>query len=172
MKDYLMDLYTSNATLINILILGFLLVAVIIYIAFKKQIKEIYLKNKEIINYVIVGVLTTFVSIGSYWLFRFIIKNYVILSIISWILAVSFAYITNRKYVFESKDPNIVEEITKFFGSRLVTLGLEVTLMILFVSVLHINDMISKIMLQIIILILNYIFSKVFVFKNNKKTTM
>lgn len=172
MKDYLIELYKNNATLINIVILGLLLVAVALYIIFKKQISKIYLKNKEIINYIIVGVLTTFVSIGSYWLFRFVIKNYVILSIISWILAVSFAYVTNRKYVFESKDPNILEEVTKFFGSRLFTLGVEVTLMILFVSILNINDMISKIMLQIIILILNYIFSKVFVFKNNKKTTL
>ena len=139
---------------------------------FKDKIDKIYKKNKEIINYIIVGVLTTFVSIGSYWLFRFIIKNYVILSIISWILAVTFAYVTNRKYVFESKEPNILQEVTKFFGSRLFTLGVEVTLMVLFVSVLKINDMVSKILLQIIILILNYVFSKVFVFKNNKKTTM
>lgn len=172
MIEYLVNLYTNNTMLINIILGIFLILFVVIYIIFKEKIKEIYLKNKEIINYVIVGVLTTLVSIGSYWLFRFVIKNYVILSIISWILAVSFAYITNRIYVFESKNKKVAEEITKFFGSRLVTLGIEVILMILFVSVLSINDMISKIMLQIIILILNYVFSKVFVFKKDKETTM
>ncbi|HOO68126.1 MAG TPA: GtrA family protein [Bacilli bacterium] len=171
MSDKLISFYNDNSLIVNISLGVILLVAAVVYIIFRKKINEIYKKYKEIINYIIVGVLTTLVSIGSYWLFRFIIKNYVILSIISWILAVSFAYITNRIYVFESKSTKIVEEITKFFGARLFTLGLEVTLMILFVSVFKINDMVSKIILQVVVLVLNYIFSKIFVFKKDKKTT-
>ena len=77
----------------------------------------------------------------------------------------SFAYFTNRLFVFESKDKNIFNEITKFVGSRLFTLCLEIVLMFVFVSLLKINDMISKIILQFIILVTNYLLSKLFVFR-------
>ncbi len=172
MKDKLIEFYNNNSLLINISVSVILILMILIYVVYRKKIHELYKKYKEIINYIIVGVLTTLVSIGSYWLFRFFISNYIILSIISWIIAVAFAYITNRKYVFESKNTNIKDEITKFFGSRLFTLGLEVLLMMLFVSVFKMNDMLSKIILQFVVQVLNYIFSKLFVFKKDKKTTL
>lgn len=168
MKDLLVDIYLKNSLLINILVILTVICAVVMFLVFKDKIISIYKNNKEIINYIIVGALTTLVSILSYYLFRFIIKNYVILSIISWICAVSFAYITNRTFVFESKNENIITELSKFFSCRLLTLGLEVSLMTLFVSGFHINDMISKIVLQFVILVLNYILSKLFVFRNKK----
>ena len=172
MKDELLTFYSNNATIMNIIIGSLLVLVIATYIIFRKKINEIYKRNKEIINYVVVGGLTTLVSVASYWAFRFIIKNYIILSIISWILAVTFAYVTNRKFVFESKSKKIVEEVTKFFTYRLITLGLEVSLMALFVSVLNINDMLSKVILQVVVLVLNYVFSKLFIFKEDKKTTM
>lgn len=168
MKDLLVDIYLKNSLLINILVILTVICAIVMFLVFKDKIISIYKNNKEIINYIIVGALTTLVSILSYYLFRFIIKNYVILSIISWICAVSFAYITNRTFVFESKNENIITELSKFFSCRLLTLGLEVSLMTLFVSGFHINDMISKIVLQFVILVLNYILSKLFVFRNKK----
>lgn len=168
MKDLLVDIYLKNSLLINILVILTVICAIVMFLVFKDKIISIYKNNKEIINYIIVGALTTLVSILSYYLFRFIIKNYVILSIISWICAVSFAYITNRIFVFESKNENIITELSKFFSCRLLTLGLEVSLMTLFVSGFHINDMISKIVLQFVILVLNYILSKLFVFRNKK----
>ena len=168
MLDVLINFYLNNMLILNIIICVMLLLAIILYIKYKEEIIELYKNNKELINYVIVGALTTLVSIGSYWLFRFIIKNYVILSIISWVLAVTFAYFTNRAFVFESKEENILEEISKFVSSRLLTLGLEVALMTLFIEVLHINDMISKIILQVVVLVTNYLLSKLFVFR--KKT--
>ncbi len=171
MIDNILKYYNAHSLYVNIVIAILLVIMLFIYCIYRKQIKSFYVKNKEIINYVIVGGLTTVVSIGSYWLFRFLIKNYVILSIISWIMAVSFAYITNILFVFESKSKNIIEEISKFVSCRLLTLGLEVVLMIVFVSLLKINDMVSKIILQVVVLILNYIFSKLFVFKPNNKTT-
>ena len=169
MIDVLLKFYLNNMLILNILISVFLLTAVIIYIVYKERIHQLYFKYKEIINYIIVGVLTTLVSIGSYWLFRFVIKNYVILSILSWIFAVTFAYFTNRAFVFESKEKDMLKEITKFVSCRLLTLGLEVVLMIVFVSILHINDMIAKIILQIVVLVTNYLLSKLFVFV--KKTS-
>ena len=165
MLDTLLKFYLNNMIVLNIL-MGVCLVAIIlVYIIFRDKINELYRQNKEIINYVIVGVLTTIVSIGSYYLFRFITKNYIVLSIVSWVLSVTFAYFTNRAFVFESKEKNIVMEISKFVGSRLFTLGLEVVLMILFVSIMKVNDMAAKIILQFVILITNYLLSKLFVFR-------
>lgn len=169
MIDILLKFYLNNMIILNILISIFLLIATIVYIVYKRKIHELYFKYKEIINYVIVGVLTTLVSIGSYWLFRLIIKNYIILSILSWFFAVAFAYCTNRAFVFESKEKDLLKEISKFVSCRLLTLGLEVILMVLFVSILHINDMISKIILQVVVLVSNYLLSKLFVFV--KKTS-
>lgn len=165
MLDTLLKFYLNNMIVLNIL-MGVCLVAIIlVYIIFRDKINELYRQNKEIINYAIVGVLTTIVSIGSYYLFRFITKNYIVLSIVSWVLSVTFAYFTNRAFVFESKEKNIIMEISKFVGSRLFTLGLEVVLMILFVSIMKVNDMAAKIILQFVILVTNYLLSKLFVFR-------
>lgn len=136
---------------------------------------NIYKKNKEIINYLIVGVLTTLVSLITYYILTITILNpnneieLQIANIISWIFAVIFAYITNRKMVFESKDKNITTEFTKFVSSRISTLLIEMFLMFILVSVLHLNDKIMKIIAQIIVIILNYVFSKLFVFTGDKK---
>ena len=85
--------------------------------------------------------------------------------ILSWILAVAFAYATNRKFVFESKDPNKLKELIKFVTARLLTLFLDMLVMFILVTLLHFNDKISKLISQVIITISNYIFSKIFVFK-------
>lgn len=140
------------------------------------MIKKIYLKYKEIINYLIFGVLTTIVSLLTYYLLVLTILNpnnpieLQIANIISWITCVTFAYITNRKYVFDSKNKNILKEITKFYSSRLTTLFLDMIIMFIFVTKLHFNDKIIKIIVQIVIIILNYILSKLLVFKKDKNS--
>ena len=136
------------------------------------MIKNIYLKHKEIINYLIFGILTTIVSLVTYYLLVYTILNpnnsleLQIANIISWITSVTFAYITNRKYVFNSKNNNILKEITKFYSSRLTTLFLDMLIMFIFVTILKFNDKIIKIFVQIIVIITNYILSKLLVFKN------
>ena len=133
--------------------------------------KEIIKRNREIISYLIIGVLTTIVSLISYYLLTTTILSpnnpleLTIANIISWIISVLFAYITNRKYVFQSKDKNILKEASKFTLSRVTTLIIDILLMFIFVSILHFNDKIIKLLVQIIIIILNYIFSKLLVFK-------
>lgn len=133
--------------------------------------KEIIKRNREIISYLIIGVLTTIVSLISYYLLTITILSpnnpleLTIANIISWIISVLFAYITNRKYVFQSKDKNILKEAAKFTLSRVTTLIIDILLMFIFVSILHFNDKIIKLLVQIIIIILNYIFSKLLVFK-------
>lgn len=132
---------------------------------------EIYNKNKELINYLIVGVSTTIVSLAVYYALVFTILNpedavlLQLANIISWLCAVTFAYFANRKYVFESKNENIVLEAIKFYLSRISTLAIDMIIMFVGVSVLSYNDKIVKIIVQIIVIIANYIFSRVFVFK-------
>ena len=136
-----------------------------------EKIKQLYLKNKELINYLIFGVLTTIVSLAIYYISVFTFlnpKNPVelqIANILSWIAGVAFAYFTNRKYVFESKNTNKIQEATKFVSSRLTTLFLDMLVMWLGVTVLHFNDKIIKIISQILVIVGNYILSKLFVFK-------
>ena len=138
------------------------------------MIKKTYQKYKEIIKYLIFGVLTTIVSLLTYYLLVFTVLDpnnpleLQIANIISWITCVTFAYITNRIYVFNSKDKNITKEIIKFYSSRLTTLFLDMTIMFIFVTKLELNDKLIKIIVQIVIIILNYILSKLLVFKNNK----
>lgn len=135
---------------------------------------SIYKKNKEIINYLIVGVLTTLVSILSYFLFTISILNpnnqieLQVANILSWVLAVIFAYFTNRKYVFVSNNKHKLEEFLKFTSSRITTLLIEMIFMYIFVSILLFNDKIMKIIAQIVVIVLNYILSKLFVFKKDK----
>lgn len=142
------------------------------------KIINLYKKYEEIINYLIVGVLTTVVSLVVKWGLLFTIlsaKNAVELQIavvISWIVAVTFAYITNRIFVFKSKSKQIFKEIISFFTARLITLGLEMLIMWLFVTLLKLNSdlwvLIWTIISQILVIVFNYILSKIFVFKNNK----
>lgn len=138
-----------------------------------KKIKKLYNKYKEIVNYLIIGVLTTVVSLVSFYLIRiFVFTNdsqfdIQLANVISWVLAVLFAFVTNKKYVFESKSTGYQKflEMIKFYVSRLTTLGVEMFVMWLLTSPLKVDDMISKIIVQFIIVILNYVFSKLFVFK-------
>lgn len=138
------------------------------------MIKKYYLKYKEIINYLIIGALTTVISLIVYYALVLTILDpgnsleLQIANVISWIFAVLFAYFTNRKYVFESKSEGFGEMI-KFFLSRIGTLLVDMALMYVFVSCLHFNDKIMKVIVQIIVIILNYILSKFIVFKGDKK---
>lgn len=135
------------------------------------KIKNLYKKYEEIINYLIVGGLTTVVSLVTYFIcvhtfldatqpFELQVAN-----IISWIFAVIFAYITNRIFVFKSKSKNYIKEIVSFFGSRVLTLVMDMGIMFIFVTILNGSDTIGKLISQVVITIANYIFSKLFVFK-------
>ena len=132
------------------------------------------MKNKkEILLYLIFGVLTTVVSLLTYYLCTITFLNpnnaveIQIANIISWITCVTFAFFTNRKYVFESKE-NIKKEAVKFYISRLSALLIDVVMIFVFASILKINDKIIKLVNQVIIIIFNYIASKLFVFKKGK----
>ena len=142
-----------------------------------KKIFDLYKKYDEIIKYVIIGGITTLIGVGSKWLLLFTVFNaddsfeLQLSIIISWILAVSFAYVSNRVFVFNSKNSNILKEVTSFVGSRIITLLLEMVLMWFFVTLLRMNSdmwvMVITVIVQILVLVLNYVFSKIFVFKKS-----
>ena len=138
------------------------------------KIKELYLKYKEIINYLIFGVLTTIVSLVTYYIcvFTFLDPDNAIqlqiANVISWIISVAFAYITNRKFVFESKEKNKIKEASKFVTSRIATLLMDMAIMYVGVTVLRFNDKIMKLISQVVVIVMNYILSKILVFKKEK----
>jgi len=144
-----------------------------------EKIKKIYKKYQEIINYIIVGGCTTLVSLGSKYLLLFTILNpknsfeLQLSVIISWICSVTFAYITNRIFVFKSKSKQIIQEIISFFSSRILTLLMEMFIMWFFITLLRLNSdnwvIIITLICQLLIMILNYLLSKLFVFRKKNK---
>lgn len=140
-----------------------------------KKLLQLYRKHEEIINYLIIGGLTTVVSLASYYacvLTVFDPENAVLLqaaNVIAWVLSVTFAFFTNRRFVFKSKDPHILRESARFYGARVLTLLLDMLFMYVTVTVLGGNDKLMKIGSNVIIVILNYIFGKFLVFTGSKK---
>lgn len=138
-----------------------------------KKIKEtkvfqLYNKYKEVIHYLISGGLTTVFNIVFYFILTKIFSiDYMVSTVIDWILTVLLAYILNKVFVFYSKSngKELIKEIYEFFKYRIFTLVIELGLMYLFVDILSIHDMISKIIVQIVVIILNYVFSKLFIFQ-------
>ena len=135
-----------------------------------KLVKDLYLKYKEIIHYLIAGGLTTVVSLGSYYLcvvtfldpdngFQLQVAN-----VISWICAVTFAYFVNRIFVFESRSKDYLREAGAFVAGRVSTLLMDMAIMFLLVTVLHGNDKIAKLIVQVVVTVANYVISKIFVF--------
>ena len=139
-----------------------------------EKIKELCIKHREIIVYLIVGVMTTVFA----WAIRFLwnIVFYAgtahplpvqttILTIVEFIAGVSFAYPTNRKWVFRSTNPNILKEAAGFVSARLTTLGIQMLLNLVIINVLHVNFYVATVVIGIIVVILNYVFSKLLVFR-------
>ncbi|WP_270843971.1 GtrA family protein [Faecalibacillus intestinalis] len=128
--------------------------------------KNIIQKNKEIIMYLVFGVLTTVVNIVVYYIFSNLLHmNYLFSNAMAWFLSVLFAYVTNRKYVFDSKNNQIIKEAISFFGSRLATGIMDMMLMWFLVNFNIVNDVVAKVVDNVIVVILNYILSKLVVFK-------
>lgn len=127
--------------------------------------KELWTKYREIITYLIFGVLTTIVSIASYYVSaKLFYIDWQISNVISFVCAVLFAYITNKIFVFQSKG-NVLKEFISFIGMRLVSFGIDMALMYIFVDLVLMDDMIAKIIVQVIVVVSNYLFSKLFIFK-------
>ena len=138
-----------------------------------KTIIGLYFTYKEVINYLIFGVLCTVVNFVAYFLFaKIFIVEEVASSGLSWFLAVLFAYITNKLFVFESKTntkKEFFKEIVSFFLARILSgILCDVGTFALMVKIFNINDIFSKIVTQFMVIIVNYVFSKIFIFKKQQ----
>ena len=155
-------------------LLGLFLMFITLILENKKIINFIK-KYKELTLYVIFGFLTTIVSLAIYFITTntFLDVNNALelqmANIISWFIAVLFAYITNKKYVFAKTGNSLFKEMLSFYLSRIASLLIDMFLMFILVSVLMFNDTIIKILVQIIVIVTNYLFSKYLVFKGSEK---
>lgn len=129
-------------------------------------------KHREVLLYIFFGGLTTVVSIGSFWLFDSVLQlNEHVANTGSWLLAVLFAFVTNRLWVFQAPTNGFggfVWQLLRFYGGRLATFAIEELIILVFITWLKFPGLAVKIAAQVVVLILNYIVSKLFVFK--KKT--
>lgn len=133
------------------------------------MIKSLWIKYKSVIMYLVFGVFTTVANIVIfYFCTRWIKMNTVMSTVLAWLGSVLFAYVTNRRWVFDSKKDTwigVMSEILSFFSCRLLTGALDILVMFLFVDILQFHDMFIKIFSNVIVIALNYIGSKLFVFK-------
>lgn len=136
-------------------------------------LKNLYIKYKELVLYVFFGGLTTVVSFGTHFgseLLFHVNSNTAV--IISWVCAVTFAFITNKKWVFNSKTKTFrafAKEFIAFYSARLFSLGVEYIIILIFVTNLHFNEFLFKILANVVVLILNFILSKLIVFTKKNK---
>ena len=134
-------------------------------------IKNIYKKYEEIINYLIVGVMTTVVSLIFYYIStRTFLDPEIpiqlqIANLIKWVTGVTFAYVTNKIFVFKSKRKDYLKEFATFASSRVRTLLLDMAVMYIMVTVMGIYDLIATLVSQVLVTVGNYILSKLIVFK-------
>lgn len=134
-----------------------------------RRLEPFYKKHKAVLLYLFFGGLTTVISIAVFWLFRRPLGlNELVANVISWLAAVLFAFVTNRVWVFRSPTKTageFVRQMGSFYGGRVVTLLIEEALLGIFITWLRFPDMPVKIAAQVVVIVLNYFISKLFVFK-------
>ena len=130
-------------------------------------------RHREVLLYLFFGGLTTVVSIGSFWVFNDVLHtNEHVANTVSWLLAVCFAFFTNRLWVFQATTSGAKEfgkQMARFYGGRIATFLAEEVIILVFITWLNFPALIVKIVAQIVVLLLNYVVSKLFVFRANKK---
>lgn len=146
----------------------------------KEKLKKLFVRYEEIIRYLVVGALTTVISLAVYYPLIWYVFDaekevqHAAANTISWIAAVAFAYFANRIFVFKSKEKNIAKEAAKFVSSRIGSFLVETAIILIFVNALGFtfaielfgkSFMVMKIIAQVVVIILNYVFGKLLVFK-------
>lgn len=135
----------------------------------------LYKKHEEGINYLIFGFLAFVLNYVLYYIFAdAIAMHYMAATALSWVLTVVFAYWTNRTFVFKSQNKetaSVVREFISFIGARIATEVLELVLMYVMVDLFSINDMFSKLVCQVLVILANYVLSKIWIFKDTSSET-
>lgn len=148
----------------------------LVHLKIFRWFEPFFQKNREMLMYLFFGVMTTVVSFVTAGISKILLEHIglgkdpvsLISTLFSWICAVTFAYVTNRIWVFDSKvkgKKGILTEMVSFYGGRVFTLLVEMGMMWLGYSVMGINYWVTKIVANVVVLILNYVISKLFVFK-------
>ena len=142
----------------------------------KEKILCLFNKYRELVIYFIVGVITTIVNWAASFILDGLLDSSVpvqntIINVIAWVVAVLVSFPLNRKWVFRSQNPEWFKEFLGFTGSRVSTLLIEELIMLLCVNLLGINFKIAKVFIaSVLVMILNYVFSKLLVFRKGQKT--
>lgn len=126
-------------------------------------------KYEEVILYLIFGVLTTIVNIIVYYLLTKLGLWYILSNILAWAIAVLFAFVTNRKFVFKSKNNNMLKEFYLFVSARIFSGVIDTLIMFVGIDILKISDLIIKVFANVVVVIINYIFSKLIIFRKEVK---
>ena len=141
---------------------------------------------REIFLYCVVGGLTTLVNYAVYFLFTRLVGGegqspglaallmddsyqstglVVAGTLVAWLAAVAFAFYPNKRWVFKSRGGNIRRELVQFLSARVLSLGMDVLLMMLFVGAMRMNDLLAKLIVQVVVIAANYFASKFWIFK-------
>lgn len=137
-----------------------------------EKLWTLFKKYREPVLYIFFGGLTTVVSFISYWIFVDVCYiHYMVSTVLSWIVSVTFAYVTNRRWVFESRARGlraVLLEMVSFYACRLASGFMEMGLMFAGVDLLHINDKLVKLFANVLVIIANYVLSKWLVFRKKQ----
>lgn len=136
---------------------------------FLRIFEPFYKAHKEVLLYLLFGGLAFVVSIATYAFFNVTVGiNELVANILSWIITVAFAFLTNRVWVFNAPTKNaaeFIQQMISFFGGRVITLVIEEVILLVFITLLKFASMPVKVVAQIVVIVLNYVISKVLVFK-------
>ncbi len=131
--------------------------------------KSLLQKNRDVLSYLIFGVLTTLVNYAVYLpVYNLLHLSAAVSNMLSWVVAVAFAYLTNKPFVFQSHDwscKTVVPELTKFVSCRIASGAMETGILFLTVDLLHWNGNVWKLVTQVLVVVLNYMASKLLVFR-------
>lgn len=138
------------------------------------MIKKIWDKvmNREVISYLIFGVLTTLVNWGVYAAAVRAGMDYRMATAVSWVVAVLFAFVVNKIFVFQSYDLHpifVLKELGSFVACRALSGVMELLFMIVMVSWLHMDEYVSKVLVSVVVMVVNYVFSKLFIFRKSEE---
>ena len=131
-----------------------------------------YNKYKEGLLYLFFGGCTTLINIISFIIFRQFKLSVDVSNVIAWLIAVIFAFITNKLFVFDSRNTDrktVMKETISFLIARVISLGIDTGLLHLMIDFMKIHEVIAKVISNIVVIFVNYIFSKLFIFKKEKK---
>ncbi len=142
---------------------------------FPEKLSNLYYKYEPALLYIFFGAFTTLVSVTVQYISSLSGANTAAATTVSWVCAVTFAFFTNKLFVFRSKSEGLSDwfrQAGQFYGARLVSYLLELGFMLLTVDILHFNMMFMKIMAQVFILLINYLFSKLVIFRKKNENTL